>query len=499
MKMLRMLAAAALLSLLGALPARAAWVKAETDRFVVYGNVADFLVKDVAVRLTAYDATLRVFYPPAAKATPQKLTVYLVRSRKELQRVNPKINADYAGFYTAGPQAVFAIASLEQGPAHLETLFHEYAHYYMLEYFPGAYPGWFVEGWAEYFMTADIQPRAVVVGGFNEGRTSWLLNYSWLPLKDILTHNASDLSDSVAGQLYYGEAWLLTHYMLSDPVRAGQLDRMTVAIANGAEPVKALQDATGMTLDQLLPALREHLRQPRMRQVKDVLKAAPAIALTPMPASADDLLLESLRLAESQGANPDPGLLAEIRAKAARYPGDKLAELTLAQAEFVHGDIAKGEAILDKRLAADANDLDALTQAGLGQMAAARREPARRAERYRAARPFFARAYQLNKDDYRTLYGYALSRTGEPGFPTDNDVHALLEARLLAPPVPDTAILAGYALLVRHDPEDAKKVLAPVANNPHGGFAAAQAKALMKAHSQAEVEAAANAEGGDDE
>jgi len=45
--------------------------------------------------------------------------------------------------------------------------------------------------------------------------------------------------------------------------------------------------------------------------------------------------------------------------------------------------------------------------------------------------------------------------------------------------VTETALLAGEALLVRNDPEDARKVLAPLANDPHGGGAAQRAKALL--------------------
>src|SRR5690606_17382921 len=31
----------------------------------------------------------------------------------------------------------------------MSVLKHEYAHHFMMQYFPGAYPGWYVEGYAE--------------------------------------------------------------------------------------------------------------------------------------------------------------------------------------------------------------------------------------------------------------------------------------------------------------------------------------------------------------
>ena len=81
--------ACALAAVIAACPlaAQAAWIRAETDRFIVYGDGRDKAVRDLAVRLTAYDATLRVFNPRTAKAPiGRKLEVYLVDSGRELRR-----------------------------------------------------------------------------------------------------------------------------------------------------------------------------------------------------------------------------------------------------------------------------------------------------------------------------------------------------------------------------------------------------------------------------
>jgi hypothetical protein len=468
--------------------AQAAWVKAETEHFIVYGDVVDFLVKDYAVRLSVFDALLRLYNPPPPKAHPQKLSVYVVRSRKDLKRVAPDIDADIAGFYRASPEGVFAIASSDGDLKDNDTLFHEYAHHYMLDHFPAAYPAWFVEGWAEYFMTADITPRGVTVGNYNKTRAQWLMGAQWLPMEEVLSKTTGETSGEKR-ELYYAQAWLLTHYMRSSPQRAEQMDRIMAAIASGQDPVKTFESGSGMSIAQLTAQLRRYTTIP-MTQIRDFGRIAPAVTVTPLPASADDFLLERLRVTEGGRQKPDPEFVAEMRRRAARYPGDRLAELTLAQAEFVFGDPKAGEAIMARRLQAEPEDAEALTIAGYGQLRVAEREPASRAERYRTARQLFAKAYGLDKDDYRSLYGYALSRSGEPGFPTDNDVHALLEARLLAPAVQDISILAGEALLMRNDPDDARKVLGPVANDPHGGSGSRLARALLKAQTAVEAQAA---------
>ena len=45
-----------------------------------------------------------------------------------------------------------------------DVVLHEYVHHFMMQYFPDSYPGWLVEGLAEYYMTIDLQPKRVQIG-----------------------------------------------------------------------------------------------------------------------------------------------------------------------------------------------------------------------------------------------------------------------------------------------------------------------------------------------
>ena len=140
--------------------ASAEWLRAETDRFIVYGQGKETRVRNLAVRLSVFDAVLRLTHPTAPKVQPRKLEVYIIDSQRDLRRVAPLNGANTVGFYSASAQATFAVAY--DGAVGIdgdEVLFHEYAHAFMLENFPAAYPGWFVEGWAEYFMTTKVTPR----------------------------------------------------------------------------------------------------------------------------------------------------------------------------------------------------------------------------------------------------------------------------------------------------------------------------------------------------
>ena len=469
----------ALAGLAIAAPAQAAWIKVETDKFVVYGEGGEKAVRDYATRLSTYDQLLRQFHPGTADRKPAtKVQVFMVSGPAELRRVQPGMRKHTAGFYAAMNEGVFAIALKNaEGLGGDDVVFHEYAHHFMWENFPAAYPAWFVEGFAEYFMTMEIKPAEVRIGGYNQARAYGVLAERWVPLEELLTKTTWQTT-SERVNAYYAQAWLLMHYMRSDPARAAQLNQATRAIAAGQDPVKAFEAATGKTLSELTVALRAY-RQLQIITLKGKLPTPPAMTVTVLPKSADDLLLDNVRLILAPTGRVDGELLANVRRKAAKYPGDRLAETTLARAEFVMGDVATGEAIMTRRLAATPDDPEDLLLAGTGQLMAGMRDAPNRQARYRAARPLLIKAYQGAKTDFRALYAYALSRTVEPGFPNDNDVNALLEARHLAPSVMETSFTAGMALLSKGRRDEAAKLLAPVINNPHGGQAAARARQML--------------------
>lgn len=474
--------------------ASAEWLRAETDRFIVYGQGKDVRVRNLAMRLSVFDAVLRLTHPTAPKVQPRKLEVYMIDSQRDLRRVAPSKDANTVGFYSAGANATFAVAY--DGAIGIdgdEVLFHEYAHAFMLENFPAAYPGWFIEGWAEYFMTTKVTASAAEVGRPNPGRAYEVSQSGRLPWEVVLSQAPGDLSEDVRSA-YYSQAWLLMHYMRSDPERSAQLAKITIAIADGQDPVKAMEVGTGLSIVELGTRLRNYRRLISFT-VKDPLPNAPEIKVSRLGPSADAFLLDSLRLSNERGvgAEADSALLADLRTRAPQWPGDRLAELTLARAEFAFGDVAAGEAIVKRRLEADPKDTETLLVAGQGQLTAGERDPDHYEARFKAARPYLVKAYGQDQDDYRILLAYLRSRTVDPAYPNDNDLNALLTVRSLAPTVDAAAIMLGDALLRRDREAEAIAVLSIVANNPHGGGAAAIARSLISGQPASPLDAASAA------
>jgi hypothetical protein len=476
------LGAALGLAALGGGVARAEWQKAESAHFVVYSDGGESSLRTFTGKLEDFDALLRLFHGRAAGQDDgaRKLDVYLVRSPDQLRRAFPDVD-NAAGVYTAGANDIFAVAIRKSSGLADDTVMHEYVHHFMLQHYPGAYPAWLIEGYAEYFMTANFEDKKILVGAPNGGRVSNLLNGPWVSSRDLLTKRSSQLTDQ-QGAMYYGQAWLMTHYMLSDPARKKQLSAYVAATAQGEDPLAAWPKATGIAVEDLERVLRTYLRSaiPNKTLVRDKTPDFP-MTVTTLPPSAGDLLLENQLAKRGPPKAVGERLLKSIRSDAARYPGDRLAVLAQARVEAEYGDMAVANQLLDVWIAGHSDDAEALRLAGENRLDMAAKAKGDEAKGLTAeASKFFGRANKAAPDTYQTLYDFAKTRMGEPGYPTENTLNVLELAAQLAPQVQEIRLNTGQALAARGRYADAIQMLEPVANDPHGGKGAESAATLLK-------------------
>lgn len=472
------------LALLAApLAAHAEWKRAESDHFIVYGRT-DKTVREYATMLEDFDDLLRTVHGRAAnEGSPRKLPVYLVKTQDELRRLYPEAPPYTGGLYFPMLTEVFAVAVRDEDTENDwnkgdDVALHEYVHHFMMQYYANAYPAWLVEGYAEYYMTASLENDRRVIGGYSPWRGDALLTPGlvWLPAEELLSKRLSELG-KWDGQMYYAQAWLLTHYLLTDPKRAALLPRYLDAVRGGQAPTAAWKAVFGTDVADLNAELRRYLKkslQLRVMPRKDRFRAQ--MTVTVMPPSADDLLLESQRLKLGVAKADQPKFLASIRSTAGRA-NDHLARLTLARAEVTIGDRAKGEAILNAMLAANPTDEEALVLLGESHMATGYADEAQRKTEFGEAGKLFARAFKIDPSNPTTLHGYADSKALEPL--TDNLVNVRIRAVEVAPQISHLRLDAAQALIEKKRFDDARTLLNPVASNPHGDNNAEAARKLL--------------------
>ena len=461
----------------GAAPARADWLKAESPNFIIYSDGGERPLREYAMKLEVYDRFLRMrFGVPLDRPVARKLPIYLVRRQGDLAKVAPGIGSTIAGFYYPGEEDIFAVAVRGDGEF---TLLHEYAHHFFFQHFSTYYPGWLVEGLAEYVMTARIWPDRIQVGAHSENRASWLMNASWLPLEELLTNRFGEIEHGPHRLTYYPVAWLLTHWFMSSPDRVVQLEAYLGLIRQGVDPVAAMQQATGLSLGQLRDALRSHMYGRIELNTYEIDMPDLEIEITRLPASADDLLLLGQRLKMPMSKEDREVALQEARRLAGRHPDDPLALLVLGHAELHIGDRAAGEAAFNRLLERDPENVEALQFMALARFADAEDTPDDRPMLMNLARGYLATAYRVDPDNYLTLLLIARSRSGAPGYPNENDLATWEMAFIAAPQLSDIRLGAGHAFLAAGDKATAIALLEPLANAPHGGDGAEEAQKLI--------------------
>lgn len=459
-----------------AAPAHAEWRRAESPNFVVYSQRGEGELRRYVRNLEIYDYVLRMRMGlPMDRPAARKLPIYLVSGRGGLVQINPRTGEHVAGTYFPAGEDIFAAAIQD---SEQDYLLHEYFHHFSFQMgSTSSYPGWLIEGLAEYFMTAEIKPGSVAIGGYNESRVYTLFNSEWLPLEDLLSKKPGDLQRDYQKSSYYSLSWLMTHWFMSDDGRREQLKAYLSDIQAGGDPVEAMQRATGLTLPQLRQQLRGYRRLNIITYTSDFPQ--PEITVTTLPRSADDLLLIGQRLKVGVEAGERDETAALVRRLAARHPEDPFAMLQLGHAELHFGDPVEGEAVLARLLEREPDNIEALQLMASRYITLASQDDAQAASHLRRARGFLARAYRADEGQFYTLHLLARTRVGQEGYPNENDLLTWDRAYNLAPQMAAIRVGFGSALMEAEEFDEAVTVLTPLANSPHGGASALAATLLV--------------------
>ncbi|HWT12165.1 MAG TPA: hypothetical protein VN231_05390 [Allosphingosinicella sp.] len=467
----------------GAAPALAEWRRAESPNFIVFSEGSEARLRERILLLEDFDRLLRILTSVSGPPTPNKLHVYLVNGTADLRLVRP-VSRNVGGFYSASPYGIATVVDARADARGTrdddnEVLFHEYAHHFMMQYAATAYPPWYIEGFAEYYMTARFSDTAIEFGNFSEGRAYAIVLGEWLPMERILFGDTRGLNAEQMA-LFYAQSWLTVHYFFRTPERQQALRRY-LSSPRGDNPAAAFQAATGLTPEQLRSELRRYIRGGEIRYHRMTRASAetpPPVTVTRLPASADDLMLYDAALKIGVDDERQPAVLQAIRTAAARHGDDPYARRVLAHAEILFGDAAAGARLLDALMAAAPADAELMYLKGMHHLRAAEKGEEWETEA-REARRWFTRAHRADPNHFQTLYRFSQSLRMEREYVSENTRNVLLLAHELAPQVGEITINAAMLLMRRREFGDAEALLRPLAANPHDAGLAQVAQQLL--------------------
>lgn len=477
-----------------AAPAHAEWLKAETEHFIIYGDWSEASIRRYAQRIERYDALLRTYYPITTDHQIPKLEIYLANGGRDMNRVSPGISGSVAGFYSPNNGRIYAVVNTNAMSGDV-VMFHEYAHHFMFQMGANAYPSWFVEGFAEYYATADVKEGELELGRHHPGRMNALnIGFnSWAKMEDVLTWRISR-SGRAPIFLYYAQSWAMAHYFLSSPERTRMLGQYLNAVKSGQPSVAAMQAATGRTPNQLQDDIWRYMSGRITLLTPQIELPVPDVTVTRLSRTESDAIWLDIRLDttpvtvekfdndgqrevraseiakyEREQAEERAELIRSSMTLAQRLGDDRIGLLLAARAHRINQrpDLAL-ETLLPKLddTSTDGDMLRVAAEALLDQ-AKAETDPQAAAALRRRASGFLARAMDATPLDFRVYVGLNDTRRGQARYPTDNDISTLEVANALAPQSFEVRLRLGEAYIARTLYAQAIQTLTPVSNSPH--------------------------------
>lgn len=456
------------------------WMVAESRHFVVYSASPPEQIGKLAEDLESYDKLMRMASSVPDDARPTRVRVYEVPDIGDVQKAaNMDASSGILAFYNSNILGPYLITPRKTGYEHYDydremVLHHEYAHHFMLQYFPAVYPDWYTEGFAELIGSSDMMKDGRIGYGMAAKQRQEILPH-WIPLQEALIKGENRDLDP------YGQGWAMTHFFTFDKGRAQQLRTFLKALTDG----KPMKDAAAFAfgdLSRLNQQARAYVGKGHFeyKPVK-VDIARPVIErIRPATPGEADLILEAAAFDDSDlNFIKKPGLrerarrfrektIASIREKAARHPSDVFAQYFLAEAESLAGNDAAAMTAVDRALALDPNNVRAMSRKSiLLAREAARLSGSAREAKGAEARRLALKANKADQDDplpYLAFYE-SFRQLGQK--PTGNAVVGLREAAAAFPLDLNMRQLLVDELAANGRYVEAIELIQAIANNPH--------------------------------
>lgn len=394
------------------------WVEVRSPNFSVITDAGDKRGREVALHFEQMRASFGTLMTNAHVNLPVPLQIVAFRNGKELRPFAPVFKGkatEVAGLFQGGDDRTFIMLDMSVDNP-WSVVFHEYAHQLMNGNLSIRTDAWFEEGFAEYFSSIEVDNKEARVGKIPEETYQILQQLGTMRVADLLRVQQYSKTYNESGDhrtSFYAESGLLVHY-LYDNLLIPKLADYFDALYNQKKTVEqALQQAFGMSPEQLDKLLRNYLSAGRYRYY-------------PIPTPSG---IVAAQFTET------PVSLADAHAVLADIDAHSIDHHDRALSEF------------EEVLKADPNNVSALR--GIGYAYLQQRDMEHAGE-------YFRRAAERDSKDPRVHYYNALLMNGTgPGTSTKSaEVKKELETAIaLDPKLADAYSLLAYAQAFSGEPE----------------------------------------------
>ena len=469
--------------------AQAEWLEASSDHFVIYSEQDEAQTRRFAQQLERYHGGMAFIFGKA-KTRPgpsNRVTVFIVSSATKVRKVSGTQNPFVAGMYIPRAGASVALVpkvgrATHSGMSGETILYHEYAHHFMIANLTDrAYPRWFTEGFAEFFASARFREDGSVVLGAPASHRARDLAYSReVPMRTFLDFDGGYRESKLTHDSFYGQSWILFHYLLMEEERKGELTRYQQLLAEGDSALGAAEEAFG-DLGQLENDMESYMRRRTLNAVVVPAKALSVGAIAVRELRPGEAAMMPTIIESQVGVSREEALalVPEARRVAALHPNDATVLAALAEAEFDAGNDAAAIAAADAALAIDPKQIRAHLQKGYALFRQVE-SGASPKESWKDVRIQFVKANAAENDHPIPLVQFYLTYLKQGQRPTENAIAGLEWAMQLAPFDDSLRWLVVQQMNADQRYADAARTLAPLAYSPHPGERTDEARRLLK-------------------
>ena len=474
---LRLLSALAML--IAPVPLRAEWQAAETQHFIIYSESPRAGIEKLAERVESYDKLMRMATSIPEDKAPVKVRIYEVAGMGLIQDALGLGGSGIAGFYDSNALGPFLVTPRDADiddpdftPALVLT--HEYAHHFMLQYFPAIYPSWYVEGFAELVGSSKMLSDGRIGYGMPAKHRGNDIAAYWIPLQELL------IKERVRDVDTYGQGWALTHFLTFDSGRSGQLRQYLAALSAGRsfpEAARVFGDLAALNREARryvtagsfeYKPVKVAIIRPVIRSTRPLTAGEAALIPETIAFRDEELTLTKKPAWRERERRLREANLRRIRDKAARYPNDPFALYLAAEAEIPAGNLARSDAAVDRLLTLQPGNVRAMARKSLNlsRAASALAGPARSAKASEARR-LAVRANRADPDDPLPMVAYFESFRLAGQKPPPVAFEGLMQAVTALPRDVATRQILVDQLAADGRYAEAIAWLLPIANSPH--------------------------------
>ena len=254
---------------------RDSWRSVRTNNLFVIGNAEPEKLRQVAVWLEFFHSAFARLISRNVLDYSTPTTVIVFRDDPSFTPFKPLYQgrpANVAGYFQPGEDVNYISMSLdprERDP--YSIAFHEYVHLHLRDNIPGV-PLWLNEGLAEFYGSLQFSGGEALLGVPLPYYIRLLRSEEMLPLTTLLgiDTRSQHYNEQDKSGIFYGQSWALVHYLMlgGGPARQDQFKRFLQLVSRGDDPIKALENSYGMTIDALEKELHAYVRRGDMPSLR---------------------------------------------------------------------------------------------------------------------------------------------------------------------------------------------------------------------------------------